>query len=808
MPLLVSIFCVIWRKIKTKMFELKDGKIKISVRNLVEFILREGDLRTGKGGTADEKAMEAGTRIHKKIQKSMPLSYRPEVSLKTEIKREHYTIILEGRADGIDERPNEITIDEIKGIYRDLSGLLEPVAVHKAQAMCYAYLYLLEHTGDKIKVQMTYCNLDTEEIKRFTEEYDRVWLEEWFYGLIDSFALFGDLLYEFREERLASIANLTFPFAYRKGQKQMAASVYYAIQEKRKLFIQAPTGVGKTMSTLFPAVKALGEEKAGKLFYLTAKTITRTVAEESLSILMNNGLKLRAVTITARDKLCVCEKRECDPAKCPCANGHYDRVNQALYEILKGERKINRQTILDYAGRYQVCPYELCLDASLFVEAVICDYNYVFDPTVRLKRYFQGSKGNYLFLIDETHNLVERAREMYSASIYKEEVLACRRFMKERDKKVYRKLSDVNQKLLDLKKKCSGLTLLGDVSSLNLSLQRLKEELDRFFEEEKEFQEKEELLELYFKVNQFMNVYEELDSCYKIYGEEKGSSFFIKLYCIQPCRNLEHCFDYAVSTIFFSATILPVEYYKQVLCGNKEEYAVYIPSPFEEEKRLLAVGQDVSSRYNRRSYGEYYKIYEYLIGILTAKKGNYMVFFPSYQLMGQVVDIFYEEGYPSDYKVLVQSSEMREKEKEGFLKEFDEGPVIGFCVLGGVFSEGIDLTGSRLIGAVLVGTGLPMVCSERELLKSYYEEQGEDGFAYAYLYPGMNKVLQAAGRVIRTAKDEGIILLLDDRFLQPYYQQMFPREWNQYQVVTRKNVKSALEQFWNSRKESNDSAAK
>ncbi|MDO4555180.1 MAG: ATP-dependent DNA helicase, partial [Lachnospiraceae bacterium] len=557
--------------------------------------------------------------------------------------------------------------------------------------------------------------------------------------------------------------------------------------------------VGKTISTIFPALKAMGEEKSSKLFYLTAKTITRTVAEETVALLLQKGLKLRSVTITAKDKLCILPKRNCDPLVCSRSAGHYDRINGALYQLLLEKRKIDREVILDYADRYQVCPYELCLDASLFAEVVICDYNYVFDPTVRLKRYFQGAGGDYLFLIDETHNLVERARQMYSAVIYKEEILACRRFMKEKDKRIETKLSDVNQKLLLLKKKCSGLTLLDDVSSLNLSLTRLKTELDRFFEEDIDFPEKEELLELYFRICQFLTTYEELDSCYMIYGEEKKKSFLVKLYCVQPDRKLGECFDYGISTIFFSATILPVDYYKQVLCGNKEEYAVYIESPFEEHKKLLMIGQDVSSRYTRRGYEEYYKIYEYLIALTTAKRGNYMVFFPSYQLLREVSDILFEEGYPSDYRILLQESEMNEAKRESFLREFDSGPVLAFCVLGGIFSEGIDLTGEKLIGTVIVGTGLPMVCQERELLKSYYSEKDEDGFAYAYLYPGMNKVLQAAGRVIRTVQDEGIILLLDDRFLTAYYQQMFPREWSQFKVVKKGNVKEELIQFWNKR---------
>lgn len=788
------------------MFELKDGIIKLSVRTLVEFIFRKGDLRSGQAGPSDEKAMEAGTRIHKKIQKSMPLSYRAEVPLKTEWKREHYTVLLEGRADGIDQRPEGAVIDEIKGSYRPLESIEEPLLVHRAQAMCYGWLYLKDQSFEQIGIQITYCNLETEEIKRFHETYTRNELEEWFYELMDSFAVFGDLLYEFSKQRQESIPSLSFPFAYRKGQKEMAASVYYAIREKKKLFIQAPTGVGKTMSTLFPAIKALGEEKTGKIFYLTAKTITRTVAQDSIRLLMKQGLKIRAVTITAKDKLCILEKRECDPVKCPRACGHFDRVNQALYEVLKNECSIDRTVIEEYAKRYQVCPYELCLDTSLFSEAVICDYNYVFDPTVRLKRYFHGAKGDYLFLIDETHNLVERARQMYSAAIYKEDILSCRKWMKEQDRKVFQRLSDVNKKMLELKKRLTGrdLVLLSDVSSLNQSLERLKAEMDRYLEEQTEDIYREEFLELYFQVCQFINTYAQLDECYQIYAQETDTSFLVKLYCIQPCHNLEQCFSYGVSTIFFSATILPVDYYKQVLCGNKEEFAVYIPSPFSEKRRLLMIGQDVSSRYSRRCYGEYYKIYEYVIGLLTAKTGNYLIFFPSYEVLNQVSDLLYEEGYPTGYELLIQNPNMTEAQKEEFLKKFEDGPVAGLCVLGGIFSEGIDLCGKALIGTALVGTGLPMVCPERELLKEYYEKQGEDGFAYAYLYPGMNKVLQAAGRVIRTAEDEGVILLLDDRFLQSYYQQMFPREWNSYLVVNRKNVKSQMIQFWKEREEKNE----
>lgn len=782
------------------MFELKNNTIKTSVRNLVEFVFRRGDIVTGKSPIASEKSMEAGTRIHKKIQKSKPASYQAEVTLKKTISYEHYDVVIEGRADGIDKRPEGVQIDEIKGTYRNLEYLQEAEYVHRAQAMCYGYLYLLEHPLEEIAIQITYCNMDTEETKYFTEVWKRKELEQWFEEMMDAFRLFTDLLYQFKEEYTSSAKDLSFPFSYRAGQREMTASVYYAIREKKKMFVQAPTGVGKTMSTIFPAIKAMGEEKATRIFYLTAKNITRTVAEESMALLRQKGLVMRSVSITAKDKLCVCDKRDCNPSFCPRAAGHYDRVNHALYELIRNEQHINRDVVSDYAERYQVCPYELCLDASNFSEMIICDYNYAFDPTAQLKRYFQGGKGDYIFLIDEAHNLVERARQMYSAVLYKSTFLTCRKQVKGIDERLFKRLSDANQKMLDIKKKCAGLTLLSGVDSLYLSLMRLKGEMDRFFEEEKVVEDKDAMLELYFSVNHFLATYDTIDDCYQIYGEETDSDFYVKLYCIQPCQNLAFSFQSAVSTIFFSATILPVEYYKQVLCGNKEEMAVYIPSPFPEENRILMVGQDISSLYSKRGFRQYYGVYLYIISAVTAKTGNYMVFFPSYQYMEEVTKLLYQEGYPSQYELLIQSSDMREQDKEAFLKKFEgEKPVIGCCVLGGMFSEGIDLAGEKLIGALIVGTGLPKITGERNLLRDYYEERGEDGFSYAYLYPGMNKVLQAAGRVVRTASDEGIILLLDDRFLREDYQEMFPREWSTYRVVNQNNVKQTMLEFWDSK---------
>ena len=401
-------------------------QVRISVRALVEFVLRSGDIDNRRSGAAQKDAMAAGTRIHKKIQKRMGGNYRAEVPLKYAAldEEEDIELLVEGRADGIFEEDGIVTIDEIKGVYMDLERLTEPVAVHMAQAMCYGYFYCCDRNLDGVRIQLTYCNLETEEIRRFHEDRSKEELEAWFRSVIHEYFKWARYLCHHELQRNQSISGLEFPFPYREGQRDLAVAVYKTISRKKRLFIQAPTGIGKTLSTIFPAVQAMGAGKASKVFYLTAKTITRTVAEEAFRILRSRGLVFTAVTITAKEKLCPMEKTECNPEACPYAKGHFDRVNEAVFDILHLEQEMDRETVLRYAEKYRVCPFEFCLDISSWTDGIICDYNYVFDPNVRLKRYFaDGASGDYLFLVDEAHNLVSRAREMYSASVYKEDFL-------------------------------------------------------------------------------------------------------------------------------------------------------------------------------------------------------------------------------------------------------------------------------------------------------------------------------------------------------------------------------------------------
>lgn len=775
--------------------------IKISVRNLVEFIFRSGDLDNRTGGRREAEAMQEGSRIHRKIQKQMGSSYTAEVplSITLSISREEieFLLVVEGRADGIIKEEETVTIDEIKGMYMDLEYLLEPVPVHRAQAMCYAYIYALQNDLERIGIQMTYCNLDTEDKKYFEETFAFGDLSRWFEDLTAEYAKWAHWQIKWSRRRNESIKKMEFPFPYREGQKKLVSDVYLTILRNKRLFIEAPTGVGKTISTVFPAIKAMGEGLVPKLFYLTAKTITRTVAEETKQLLTGRGLLLKAVTITAKDKICILEKADCNPDSCERAKGHYDRVNEAVFDLLVSEDDISREKILEYADKYKVCPFEMCLDTATWADMIICDYNYVFDPNVYLKRFFQNEKKNdYVILIDEAHNLVDRAREMYSAVLVKEEFLQVKRLVKGKDKPLEKALDTVNSDLLKLKRECDETKEQENISDIVLHLLHLMSKYEDFLTEHKNFDGKEEVLSTYMNIRHFLGIYDVYNDKYITYTDytEQGE-FFLKLLCMDPSDNLKSRLDKVRSAVFFSATLLPIRYYKEQLGGREEDYAVYAPSPFEKEKRLIAVGKDVSTRYTKRNEKEYRKIIEYIKVFTESRQGNYMVFFPSYQMLNQVEEL--SRGTLSN--VIVQESSMTEEEKESFLNDFTQNPEssrIAFCVMGGVFSEGIDLKYDRLIGAVIVGAGLPMVSGEKELFRKYYQETKNSGFEYAYLYQGMNKVLQSAGRVIRTTEDKGAILLLEERFLDNRYQELFPREWFPYQVVNRKELKELTEQFW------------
>ena len=865
-------------------------EVRISVRGLVEFILRSGDIDNRKAASP-ENAMQEGGRIHRMIQRRMGPSYQAEVSLSHVYDAGEYEIVVEGRADGIiteyaghpmpesagklpqkeeqsgmEEKaaggvetppaltPGQeqsvqkltVTIDEIKGTYHDLKKMRGPVPVHLAQAKCYAYIYATQKKLSDIRVRMTYCHMETEEIRYFHEEYLYEELRIWFEELMEQYRKWADYQFVWQKCRQASIKEMEFPFPYREGQKELATYVYQTIYHKRKLFIEAPTGAGKTISTVFPALKAMGEGLCERIFYLTAKTITRTVADDTINLLRERGLKLKSVILTAKDKICFMRgpadgnplqtqyadgvvngekgvfarpnQPECNPAACPYAKGHYDRVNEAMYELLTHADNFTRERIEEYARKYQVCPFEMCLDMSLFADAVICDYNYLFDPHVYLRRFFaEGVRGEYIFLVDEAHNLVERGREMYSALLCKESFLELKRTVKAYDERIAKNLDKCNKEMLALKRECEGCQVVEETDALVRALMRLGAAIEDYLEDHDDSPVRADILSFYFEVSHFLEMYELADENYVTYSElREDGSFIVKLFCVNPAGNLRNCMRRGRSTILFSATLLPILYYKTLLGAEEGDYEVYAKSVFRPDKLGLYIGSDVTSRYTRRGDAEYYRIASYIHNIIEKRQGNYMVFFPSHSFLQRVFEI-YRKYFNEEETVecILQESHMNEESREAFLNRFrgnedcdlqrliqmdiemeEERSLLGFCVMGGIFSEGIDLKNDSLIGAIIVGTGLPQVCNERELLKKYFDGWGENGFDYAYRYPGMNKVLQAAGRVIRTVDDFGVVALLDERFLSPAYQRLFPREWQEKVVVTVDQIGRKVERFW------------
>lgn len=778
----------------------KKTQLHISVRNLVEFIFREGDIDNRSSRAMSADAMMEGTRIHRKIQGSKGKEYQAEVPLSHVVEGDLYELTVEGRADGIFTEDGRCFVDEIKGMYRRVELFEKPVFVHRAQAMCYAYIFALQNNMEMIGIQMTYCNLETEQTKYFREEFSFEEIKKWFDDLMEEYGKWATFQCEMKNQRQASIKELGFPFEYRPGQKKLVSDVYRTIMRQKLLFMQAPTGVGKTISTIFPAVKAVGEDLADRIFYLTAKTIAATVAKETFALLEKNGYRARTIQITAKEKLCLCDEMECNPVNCPYAKGHFDRVNDAVFDLLCRCDMIERDDILSQADRYTVCPFELCLDTASWCDNIICDYNYVFDPNVYLKRFFQeGIKGDYIFLIDEAHNMVERSRQMYSAQIYKEDFLTVKRIMKEHSRSIEKALEKCNKILLGMKRECENYTVYDTLGNMVFSFMRLMTLLDEFLQKANEFPGKKDVMDFYFELRNFLNIYDLVDEHYVMYSElETDGRFMLKLFCVDPSLNIQKRLDKGKSAVFFSATLLPVNYYKSLLSTKKDNYAIYADSTFDSKKRLLAMATDVSTRYTRRSRSEYERIAGYINAVVMQKIGNYMVFFPSYKMMNDVADIYCEK-YADEAELMLQKNNMSEAEREEFLDRFSEESdkaLVAFGIMGGIFGEGIDLKNDRLIGAIVVGTGLPQISNERTILKDYYDAENGSGFDYAFRYPGINKVLQAAGRVIRTTEDTGVILLLDERFWQRDYDLLYPREWSDRKPCNIANVGKLVADFW------------
>lgn len=762
--------------------------IKISVRLLVETTMLSGSITSLSFG--ESKTLE-GTLGHKYVQSLRVEGYTPEVSLSHTVNCKGLTIEVGGRIDGVLILENFVVIEEIKTTDIPLEYIKEDSFVlHWAQAKIYAYVYALQNHLDSIGVRITYLNRETKGLVSFDSTFSITSLEDFFYEVLYSFADWENMMLSWQHIRNGKLREIDFPFnEYRRGQKSFVTEVYKTICEGRRLFAQAPTGIGKTLAAIFPSLKSMCNGFASKVFYLTAKTITRTVAENALALLYENGMRLKVVTITAKEKICFCPDIYCIPEKCDYAKGYYDRLREGIRDIFSVDCWF-RDSIEKYAREHKLCPFEFSLDLSLYADFVICDYNYVFDPRVRLKRFFMDGKTDFVFLIDEAHNLVDRGREMYSAQLNKSSILKMMKLTKKYDSKLTKSLKAINQYFINIRRMLEHEDKNFDIINqkhieseliplllnlMNLAQIRLsKKDL---------IEGKDELANLYFEVLKFVNTCEVYDERFITYVEEKDKDLFITLFCIDPSYLLRKCLDQGIAAIMFSATLTPIVYFRSILGGSESDDAVMLTSPFPQENLCLLAAHDVSTKYVSREFS-YEIVAEYIHSIVCARGGNYIAYFPSYKYMSAVYNVFTEnyKGIPT----IIQSSGMGEQEKANFLEQFESVSgvsLVGFAVMGGIFGEGIDLVGDRLQGAIIVGVGLPQICPERDIIREYYQKTDKMGFEFAYVYPGMNRVMQAAGRVIRTETDKGVVLLIDERFAQTKYKRLFPRHWSKIKFI-------------------------
>jgi DNA excision repair protein ERCC-2 len=780
--------------------------VQTSVRQLVEFCLRAGDL--GSTFVSAQRAIE-GTRGHQFVQEQRPPEYRAEVYVRTTVDDDESDLSLEiiGRADGVLEEGDELLIEEIKTTYGTLTGRPDNPH-HWAQAKIYAHVLAEQRHARVVHVQLTYVQLDTQELHEDRREISREELAGFFHDLTRRFLRWARIRHQWRARRDASIDGLPFPFAeYRPGQQELTEAVRETLVSEGRLFAQAPTGIGKTVSVLYPAVRSIGAGDVEKVFYLTAKTSGRLVAEKALDDMRREGLRLKSCTLTARDRICFHARdgKPCDTELCEYALGYYDRINDAIEETFAAHDGFTRTVIEEAARKHTVCPFELGLDLSNWADVLICDYNYVFDPKAFLKRYFLDAGGDYGFLVDEAHNLVDRAREMYSAQIRRSQVRAVNKALGEEAPGLRRALSSLDSFFQSLLKRCEeegrgdGWLDREPPEEILPLLQRVQAEAEPLLARNRPTTWREVLLDLFFDILAFLRVYDLFDEHYVTYGEKRGQGdLILRLYCLDPSSRLRDACQRGRSATFFSATLTPVDYFRRLLGGERSDFTVELDSPFPRDNLLVMVADHIDTSYRGRGQS-YDDVARAIAAAVSGRRGNYMVYFPSYRYLQEVLPRF-EAIASRNTLIMMQVPRMSETQKEQFLKIFDQThpeTVVGFAVMGGIFGEGIDLVGERLVGAIVVGVGLPQIGLERDLIKGYYDEREGAGFAYAYTYPGMNRVLQAAGRVIRSDTDRGLLLLIDKRFSREDYVDIFPPAWSAAKVTrSEAEIGDAVQLFW------------
>ena len=753
----------------------------IAVKELAYFICQSGNLTTEFFSNHD---LEAGKKAHEYHQNRYNEASKKEVYVKSEITYGTSTYLLHGFIDGVLNVDNKIIIEEIKSTLLDLEEItLDYHAEHLAQLKIYGYLYAINNNMSEVNLRLTYLSAIDYTPKAFELIISTNELEEFVMEILEEYITWLNLLDKAEKEKSETINSIKFPFKEkREGQQKLMKAVYQSMMNNDILYCIAPTGIGKTIATLFPALKTLKDKD--KLFYITAKGSGKNAPLEAIELLSKSGLKMKVIDITAKRKICNCGKRNCNPDDCPFAIGYFSRLKMATYEIFKSYDIFNKEVILEIANKHTICAFEFSLYLSYFCPLVIADYNYVFDPKAHLIRYFDDDTYRPKVLVDEAHNLISRSKEMYSATITEDDIRILRKRLSTYKPSV-RSLCNKAIELFDkyhetLTQKALYVSDEMDLE-LNKVFKNIKDRVDEIFYENKTIKNKDEILDVYFKILDFLRISDYFSETHRLLGKIENDCVILSYNCLDASQFILSTINESLHGItFFSATLYPITYYMDLLTKGNGKY-LELESPFDPNNLTLVINKDISTKYiDRESSVD--TIIE-TIEILSKKDGNYIIFFPSYTYLNMV----YDKLEDIDFECIVQTNNLDENEKIKIIEKFKTttNTKFGFFVMGGVFSEGIDFIGDALSGVIIVGVGLPLVCDENNILKEYFEEKyPEKGFDYAYLYPGFTKVIQAVGRVIRDENDKGIAILMDNRFIQQRYINLMPPHWKNIKVIS------------------------
>ncbi|HPX92972.1 MAG TPA: ATP-dependent DNA helicase [Bacillota bacterium] len=824
--------------------------LSVAVRDLAESARRYGGLSgplyagvTGLEGTrAHQDFFERADHYFpgREILTELPLSgcYRAEGL--------PFDLQLQGRCDLVALGPGDsVTLAELKSFRGNAASIpREGDPAHLAQALLYAHLLL---SGDffsekglapaEIEVELRYISIDDGSFFTIRRPWTREELGEQYLAICADYTELARPLYLHRRMRDEANRKASFPYGQlREGQRSMMQEVIAAVRDRTVLFVQAPTGIGKTMAALYPAIKAQANGLTDYLFYLTPTRSQRGVAEDSLDDLERAGSYIRSLTVRAKEQMCLSPGHFCDMKVCPFAVRYHDHLRDALKKSY-GIRRLTPEDVLSLAREFSLCPFELSLSLLPTVDVVICDYNYLFNPRVRLHGWLDEPGQAYTLLVDEAHNLARRSREMFSAVISRSQVTAIKNVMAGHvtepgeQGRLNRQVCGSLDRLVEQMDRFRPLLTAKELPPENELVQeaatyqpvlrqqflatrvtppRLLEQvssasslLTRYLTDYPDFPGRRSMMVPYFDLIFFLRVAERYynDSYITTWRPAGEADLDLTLLALDASSHLTDIYRNQSPVVFFSATLSPLPYYLTLLdarSATDKPEVIRLPSPFPKERRLTICFEAYSIRYTDRAR-TLPEVAKLVCEAALLRKGHYLVFSPSFAYQSQLVRaLSHIENKGIDF--LVQPSGMTEGQKEKYLAYFRgqerENSLVGLTVLGSLFNEGIDLVGEELTGVMVIGTGIPGLSPERDLLSQYYDAKSGNGFEYAYMWPGFNRVTQAAGRLIRSEDDFGIVLLIDDRYGRPDYLQLIPDDWNARHVEDRDQCLEMIRDFW------------